>query len=145
MADITLISGSTLGSAEYVAEHLAEKLEEAGYSTEIQHGPLVDDLQAQGIWLIISSTHGAGDIPDNLVPFYDALQEAGRSFRRALWRYRDRQPRIRHLCGAIDKLEAALKACGAKQIGETLKINVLEHEIPEDPAEIWLGSWKNLL
>ncbi|UMG85716.1 hypothetical protein MJK70_00015 [Klebsiella pneumoniae] len=49
------------------------------------------------------------------------------------------------LCGAIDKLEAALKACGAKQIGETLKINVLEHEIPEDPAEIWLGSWKNLL
>ena len=73
MADITLISGSTLGSAEYVAEHLAEKLEEAGYSTEIQHGPLVDDLQAQGIWLIISSTHGAGDIPDNLVPFYDAL------------------------------------------------------------------------
>ncbi|HBR3597192.1 TPA: FMN-binding protein MioC, partial [Klebsiella pneumoniae] len=27
MADITLISGSTLGSAEYVAEHLAEKLE----------------------------------------------------------------------------------------------------------------------
>lgn len=41
-------------------------------------------------------------------------------------------------CGAIDKLEAALKACGAKQIGETLKINVLEHEIPEDPAEIWL-------
>ena len=75
MADITLISGSTLGSAEYVAEHLAEKLEEAGYSTENQHGPLVDDLQAQGIWLIISSTHGAGDIPDNLVPFYAALQE----------------------------------------------------------------------
>ncbi len=35
----------------------------------------MDDLQAQGIWLIISSTHGAGDIPDNLVPFYDALQE----------------------------------------------------------------------
>ncbi|MDU2774732.1 MAG: FMN-binding protein MioC, partial [Klebsiella grimontii] len=30
MAEITLISGSTLGSAEYVSEHLAEKLEEAG-------------------------------------------------------------------------------------------------------------------
>lgn len=69
MADITLISGSTTGSAEYVAEHLAEKLEEAGYSTDIQHGPLVDDLQAEGIWLVISSTHGAGDIPDNWSPF----------------------------------------------------------------------------
>lgn len=37
MADITLISGSTLGGAEYVAEHLAEKLEAAGFSTETVH------------------------------------------------------------------------------------------------------------
>lgn len=69
MADITLISGSTLGGAEYVAEHLAEKLEEAGFTTETLHGPLLEDLSASGIWLIISSTHGAGDIPDNLSPY----------------------------------------------------------------------------
>ncbi len=42
MADITLISGSTLGGAEYVAEHLAEKLEEAGFTTETLHGPLFE-------------------------------------------------------------------------------------------------------
>ena len=53
MADITLISGSTLGGAEYVAEHLAEKLEEAGFTTETLHGPLLEDLPASGIcgWL----------------------------------------------------------------------------------------------
>ncbi|HGZ1025600.1 TPA: FMN-binding protein MioC, partial [Escherichia coli O25b:H4-ST131] len=28
---------------------------------------------------------------------------------------------------------------------ETLKINILDHNIPEDPAEEWLGSWINLL
>ncbi|MHA6496624.1 FMN-binding protein MioC, partial [Escherichia coli] len=44
MADITLISGSTLGGAEYVAEHLAEKLEEAGFTTETLHGPLLEDF-----------------------------------------------------------------------------------------------------
>lgn len=48
-------------------------------------------------------------------------------------------------CGAIDKLEAELKNSGAKQTGETLKINILDHDIPEDPAEEWLGSWVNLL
>ena len=42
MADITLISGSTLGGAEYVAEHLAEKLEETGLTTETLHGPLLE-------------------------------------------------------------------------------------------------------
>lgn len=47
MADITLISGSTLGGAEYVAEHLAEKLEEAGFTTETLHGPLLEDLSAR--------------------------------------------------------------------------------------------------
>lgn len=46
---------------------------------------------------------------------------------------------------AIDKLEAELKDSGAKQTGETLKINILDHDIPEDPAEEWLGSWINLL
>ncbi|EJD7857219.1 FMN-binding protein MioC [Salmonella enterica] len=132
MADITLISGSTLGGAEYVAEHLAEKLEAAGFSTETVHGPLLEDLSASGIWLIISSTHGAGDIPDNLTPFYEDLQT--------------QKPDLSAVrFGAIEKIEAELKDAGAKQVGETLKINILEHEIPEDPAEIWLGSWINLL
>ena len=146
MADITLISGSTLGGAEYVAEHLAEKLEEAGFSTESLHGPLLEDLPTDGVWLLITSTHGAGDLPDNLQPLYDELLE--------------QQPDLSNVrfgavgigsreydtfCGAIDKLEAELKDSGAKQTGETLKINILDHDIPEDPAEEWLGSWINLL
>ena len=146
MADITLISGSTLGGAEYVAEHLAEKLEDAGFSTETLHGPLLEDLALQGTWLVVSSTHGAGDLPENLQPLLDDLNA--------------QKPDLSHVrfgaigigireydtfCQAIEKLEASLTACGAKQIGETLKINILDHDIPEDPAEEWLGSWKNLL
>ncbi len=73
MADITLISGSTLGGAEYVAEHLAEKLEEAGFSNEKPHRALVEELFSPGIWLVISSTHGAGEISDKLSPFSEGL------------------------------------------------------------------------
>jgi len=146
MADITLISGSTLGGAEYVAEHLAEKLEDAGFSTETLHGPLLEDLSLDGIWLLITSTHGAGDLPDNLLPLYEELKE--------------QQPNLANVrfgaigigsreydtfCGAVEKVETELKSCGAQQIGETLKINILDHDIPEDPAELWLGEWKNLL
>jgi MioC protein len=146
MADITLISGSTLGGAEYVAEHLAEKLEDAGFSTETMHGPLLEDLPQEGIWLVVSSTHGAGDLPDNIQPFYDQLQEqkpdlSGVRFGAIGIGSREYDT----FCGAIDKLEASLKASGAKLVGETSRINVLEHDIPEDPAEIWLGSWINLL
>jgi MioC protein len=146
MADITLISGSTLGGAEYVAEHLAEKLEDAGFSTETLHGPLLEDLDTSGVWLVVSSTHGAGDIPDNLLPLYEALQEqkpdlSGVRFGAVGIGSREYDT----FCGAIEKIDSELTACGAKQLGETLKINILDHDIPEDPAEIWLGSWKNLI
>ncbi|MER0127541.1 FMN-binding protein MioC [Franconibacter daqui] len=146
MADITLISGSTLGGAEYVAEHLAEKLEEANFSTEIFHGPLLDDLNKEGVWLVVSSTHGAGDLPDNLQPLYDELNEqhpdlSGLRYGAIGIGSREYDT----FCGAIEKMDELLTACGAKRVGDLLKINILDHDIPEDPAEIWLGSWKNLL
>jgi len=146
MADITLISGSTLGGAEYVAEHLAEKLEDAGFSTETLHGPLLEDLSLSGVWLLVSSTHGAGDIPDNLLPLYEAIKEEKPDL--SAVRFGSVGIGSREydtFCGAIEKIDQALVACGAKQIGETLKINILDHDIPEDPAEIWLGSWSKLI
>lgn len=146
MADITLISGSTLGSAEYVAEHLAEKLEDAGFSTEMLHGPELDELPLNGRWLVVSSTHGAGELPDNLQPLLEQIAE--------------QQPDLSEVqfgavglgsseydtfCGAIKQIDDLLVARGAKRIGDRLEIDVTEHEIPEDPAEEWVKNWINLL
>ena len=41
---ICLITGSTLGSAEYVAEHLESVLRQQGFATELHHGPALDDV-----------------------------------------------------------------------------------------------------
>ncbi|WP_182074403.1 MULTISPECIES: FMN-binding protein MioC [unclassified Serratia (in: enterobacteria)] len=146
MADITLISGSTLGSAEYVAEHLAEKLEDTGFSTEMLHGPELDELPLNGRWLVVSSTHGAGELPDNLQPLLEQIAE--------------QQPDLSEVqfgavglgsseydtfCGAIKQIDDLLIARGAKRIGDRLEIDVTEHEIPEDPAEEWVKNWINLL
>ncbi|PIJ48314.1 FMN-binding protein MioC [Erwinia sp. OLTSP20] len=146
MADITFISGSTLGSAEYVAEHLAEKLEAAGYSSEVLHGPELTELPEQGLWLIVTSTHGAGDLPDNLQPLLDQLVEQKPDLSQVRYGAIGIGNREYDLfCGAIDKINDAMQACGARQLGETLKIDVLEHEIPEDPAENWLTIWQQHL
>ncbi|OMQ20337.1 MULTISPECIES: FMN-binding protein MioC [Serratia] len=146
MADITLISGSTLGSAEYVAEHLAEQLEAAGFSTKMLHGPELDELPLNGRWLVVSSTHGAGDLPDNLQPLLEQIVE--------------QQPDLSQItfgavglgsseydtfCGAIKQIDDLLVARGAKRIGDRLEIDVTLHEIPEDPAEEWVKNWINLL
>lgn len=146
MADITLISGSTLGSAEYVAEHLAEKLEEAGHSTTTLHGPQREDLQTEGLWLVVSSTHGAGELPDNLVPLYKAIEEQKPDLSGIQYGVIGiGSKEYDTFCEAIEKIDRLLTECGAVRLGEIEKINVLDHDIPEDPAEIWLDSWKNLL
>lgn len=146
MTDITLISGSTLGGAEYVAEHLAEKLEEAGFTPKTWHGAALSDLPLTGVWLIVTSTHGAGDLPDNLQSLYKAIN----TDRPDLSTIRYGAIGIGNqeydlFCGAIKQIDQLLRQCGAHRLGERLEIDVLQHEIPEDLAEQWLRTWIPLL
>ncbi|MBE4975072.1 FMN-binding protein MioC [Serratia sp. X3] len=146
MADITLISGSTLGSAEYVAEHLAEKLEDAGFSTEMLHGPELDELPLNGRWLVVSSTHGAGELPDNLQPLLEQIAEQLPDLSEVQFGAVGLgSSEYDTFCGAIKQIDDLLIARGAKRIGDRLEIDVTEHEIPEDPAEEWVKNWINLL
>ncbi|KFB88365.1 FMN-binding protein MioC [Serratia grimesii] len=146
MADITLISGSTLGSAEYVAEHLAEKLEAAGFTTETLHGPQLDELTLSGRWLVVSSTHGAGDLPDNLQPLLEQIEEQLPDLSQVQFGAVGLgSSEYDTFCGAIQRIDDLLIARGAKRIGDRLEIDVTEHEIPEDPAEEWVKNWINLL
>ncbi|MGL4859543.1 MAG: FMN-binding protein MioC [Enterobacteriaceae bacterium] len=146
MADITLITGSTLGNTEYVAEHLAEKLNEAGYTTEILHGAELEELTLEGIWLVATSTHGAGELPDNIQPLYEQLQQEDLDLSQI--RYGAiglGSSEYDTFCNGINIMDEVLTAKGATRIGDLLQIDVTQHDIPEDPAEIWLANWIPLL
>lgn len=146
MTTVTLISGSTMGSAEYVAEHVAEILDNSGFTTDIQHGPELNDVpQQNSTWLIVTSTHGAGDLPENIQPFADALREQKPDL--SSIRYGAvgiGSSEYDTFCGAIRTLDTLLASLGAQKIGESLEIDIQKHEIPEDPAEIWIKEWINL-
>ncbi|MGG4609202.1 FMN-binding protein MioC [Providencia sp. Me31A] len=146
MTKVTLISGSTMGSAEYVAEHMAEILDELGYETEIQHGPELDDLTLEGLWLVVSSTHGAGDLPENIQPLFDAIENESPDLSQVKFgAVGIGSSEYDTFCGAIHKLDALLSEKGAKRIGECFEIDVQQHEIPEDPAGGWVKIWANEL
>ena len=67
--------GSVLGASEYVAEALAEKLQTMGHQTVLHLEPDFESIAKNDIWLVCSSTHGAGDLPDNIQTFADAVAE----------------------------------------------------------------------
>ncbi|CDG19684.1 FMN-binding protein, required for biotin synthase activity [Xenorhabdus poinarii G6] len=146
MSTVTLISGSTLGSAEYVAEHMAEILENDGFSTEVLHGPSLEDLPLEGLWLVVTSTHGAGDLPDNIQPLADAITQHHPDLSKITFgAVGIGSSEYDTFCGAIRSLERLFADHGAKRIGDRLEIDILQHEIPEDPAEEWVKKWAKLL
>ncbi|GAA0484210.1 MULTISPECIES: FMN-binding protein MioC [Tatumella] len=146
MADITFITGSTLGSAEYVAEELAALLEQEEISSEILHGPALDDLPVTGTWLLITSTHGAGEVPDNLLPFFEQLKEQQPDLSAVRYGAIGLGNHEYDLfCGAIRSIDQLLQSLGATRIGDRLEIDVLQHDVPEDPASEWLADWKSLI
>jgi MioC protein len=68
---------------------------------------LLEDLPTDGIWLLITSTHGAGDLPDNRCWTKQADLSAVRFGAVGIG-----SREYDTFCGAIEKVEAALKPAG---------------------------------
>ncbi|WP_323835057.1 FMN-binding protein MioC [Photorhabdus africana] len=146
MATITLISGSTMGNAEYVAEHMAEILEDVGFSTEILHGPSLNELPQEGIWLIVTSTHGAGELPENIQPLAAEISDQKPDLSKVTFGAVGLgSSEYDTFCGAIKSFDQLLIENGAKRLGDRLEIDIQQHEIPEDPAGEWVKNWANAL
>ncbi len=152
MAKLNLVVGSMLGAAEYVADHVANLLEQAGHQTRI-HNPakLAEVLDDAGfILLVVTSTHGAGDVPDNLQPFAKDLAEQHpdlnslkNSLKYGVIALGDSS--YDTFCQGGKTLDRLLTECGASRIGERLDIDVTQHEIPEDAAEVWIRDWMTMI
>ena len=120
---ICILSGSTLGGAEYVAEHLNDVLETQGFSTALFHGPNLSDIENEKIWLIVTSTHGAGELPDNLKPLFDELANSQKDFSDVRFAVVGLgSSDYDTFCYAADKVEQTLQAKSAVKICETLKL-----------------------
>ncbi|PCI60498.1 MAG: mioC protein [Gammaproteobacteria bacterium] len=76
MASFQIIVGSMLGGTEYVAEACEETLLELGHQVQVHLQPDFAQIPHNNqTWLICTSTHGAGDYPDNIKNFIEDLNK----------------------------------------------------------------------
>ncbi|GGC82209.1 sulfite reductase [NADPH] flavoprotein alpha-component [Thalassobacillus devorans] len=73
--EVTVLFGSQTGNGQGLADELTKKLEEKDYTVTLSS---MDDFKPKSIkdaedLLIIASTHGEGDPPDNALSFYEFL------------------------------------------------------------------------
>jgi sulfite reductase (NADPH) flavoprotein alpha-component len=142
---LVILFGSQTGSAEGLAKKLAKESESRGFAPKLF--ALNDyeqaNLPATSKAVIISSTWGDGEPPDNAVNFWN-------------WIKADSAPRLENLnfavlglgdknysdfCGASKKFDERLAALGAKRLAARGECDVDY----EGPAKSWIdGLWEKL-
>lgn len=146
MLKIEILVGTTLGNAEYVADELAAQLTLLGHENTLHMMPKLEDLSLKSLWLIVSSTHGAGDLPDNIAPFLSEILAKKPDLTEtkfAICAIGDSS--YDTFCEGPKKLDLALRNCGAQVYVDKIQIDVQYDHIPEDPALAWLSQWQDQL
>ena len=139
---ICIITGSTLGGAEYVADHLNDVLTEQGYQVELFNQAELADIQHQTSLLVVTSTHGAGELPENIQPLFQQLAESNLDFSQMKFGVIGLgSSDYDTFCNAVNIVEEALSSLGATQVCESLRIDVLNDFDHDSSAEAWLPNF----
>ncbi|MCS6116330.1 FMN-binding protein MioC [Shewanella baltica] len=143
MAKIEVIVGTTLGSAEYVADEMMAQLTDQGHQVQVHLTPTLCEIDTHALWIIVSSTHGAGDLPDNIQPFFNEITEQKPDLSQvnfALCAIGDSS--YDTFCQGPEKLISSIQDCDAKAFVDKIQIDVQLDPVPEDPALAWLAQWQ---
>ena len=142
MSSVNIIVGSQMGSAEYVAEQLNDALNNQGINSQLHDQPEFNEIDQQNtIWLVCTSTYGAGDYPDNLISFVEQVSQVDdlSHLKYSVIALGDTSYDTYNLAGR--NIDALLSQKGAVKVAQRLELNILDEALPEDTALAWLDSW----
>ena len=141
---IGIFVATMTGLAEICAEEVQAALDAVGASTERR---LMDGLDARSmdgfdVVVIVSSTYGHGDIPDNGQAFFDAVTAsdslAGKQF--AVFGLGDRTY-ADTFCHAGVKWDTLFADKGAARIAPLEQHDASAGTLAEDEAGVWAARW----
>jgi len=148
MEELLIIVGTESGNAQMVADILQEEFAKEGRRAEIMSagGMAEARLESRGVVLVCCSTHGDGELPENIRPLHGELLA--------------RRPDLSHLrygvialgdqtyhqtfCRGGKTMDRALAGLGAQRIGERLEIDACTQPLPDEEALDWAREWVTL-
>lgn len=146
MTKIALLVGTTLGGTEYVADDIAEKLTELGHQTEVFLDPQLDVVSQFPLWILVCSTHGAGELPDNIQPFYKQImlfQPDLSGIKFATCAIGDSS--YDTFCEGPKKLEELFTQAGSQAYVDKIQVDLQQSPVPEEAAIEWLAQWQDTI
>ncbi|MGJ8692902.1 MAG: flavodoxin domain-containing protein [Thalassotalea sp.] len=147
MASFQIIVGSMLGGSEYVAEACQETLESLGHQVTVHLSPKYAEIDHQDqVWLICTSTHGAGDYPDNLIDFISDLESIQDDLNNMPFLVIGLgDSNYDTFCGAAKKIEKLLISKGCNKLLDLKTLDMNDDIDPELVSQQWLIDHKDQL
>ncbi|PKI15753.1 flavodoxin domain-containing protein [Colwellia sp. 12G3] len=163
MSAIQIIVGSMLGGTEYVAEACEETLIELNYKVDIHLKPdlnnvinntfptnneqnIDSDLVKKPIWILCTSTHGAGDYPDNIKQFVSDLTHCEQDLSTVSFlTIGIGDSSYDTFCKAAVDISKLLISMGCKELSTIKTFDMSEDIDPEDLVQQWIRTNIDLL
>lgn len=147
MSSYQIIVGSMLGGSEYVAEACEETLKALGHEAIVHLTPTLSDIKSENQhWLICTSTHGAGDYPDNIQQFVIDLINTDRDLSTVNFIVIGiGDSNYDTFCFAAINIKKTLLSKGCNELTDILTIDMSTDVDPEDLSQLWIDQNKDLL
>jgi MioC protein len=142
---IRILVGTMTENATTVAEEIVHAFNGKGADIELEMMDFVEAsvFEQDAIFLVVTSTYGQGDVPDNAKAFYDALcaQRPDLSrVRYGVFGLGDRTYAQTFNNGG-KRFDDILGELGAKRLGERAMHDASSGDLPEDVALEWFAQW----
>jgi MioC protein len=142
---ITILVGTMTGTAEMVAQEVQQALENAGHQGTIEMMDNLDSsvFQRGGVFLICTSTYGAGDVPDNAQKLFASLETDAPNLSSVTYgviALGDRTYKETY-CDGGKRFDALLTKLGARRAGDILLHDASSGTLPEEVAAEWVVPW----
>lgn len=147
MSSFQVIVGSMLGGSEYVAEACEETLTALGHQVVLHFQPdFAQILNESQTWLICTSTHGAGDYPDNIQSFVTDLENTDQDLSSVKFiTIGIGDSSYDTFCYAGKNINKLLISKGCIEILPLITLDMSEDIDPEERSQSWLNENKDLL
>jgi MioC protein len=145
---LTLLVGTMTGTAQLVAQELELVWDNPGDDGVTVETLLMDKLDSsvfarEGIFLVVTSTYGQGDVPDNAKAFYEDLKAKRPDLSRVrygVFGLGDRTYAETFNFGG-KRFDELLQELGAQRIGERVRHDASSGVLPEEMAAEWGEGW----
>ncbi|MFT6917455.1 MAG: MioC protein [Cognaticolwellia sp.] len=147
MSSFQVIVGSMLGGSEYVAEACEETLTALGHQVELHLQPnFAQILSEKQTWLICTSTHGAGDYPDNIQAFVTDLENSDQDLSSVKFLTIGLgDSNYDTFCYAAKNINKLLLSKGCNETLPLITLDISQDIDPEERSQTWLYENKDHL